>query len=283
MVSDATTVHDLENVLGDAGFWYASAVAAAGAAIVGMRARRAQHEPGIAFVVAVAALVGLRVSQLLVAALVVGVGMLGFGEWVFRAAPRSVRLGVEVPGAAIVAAALPDGSPFWARAALVGVVLLAALAVPGHDVRSPRLVPVLLAIGAVGVYACVPDTEAPIVLLGATLVASAIVLEPRLRPSLGFPAVVGIVAWVAAFGGLGRPGAIVGGLACLGVLLLPVPRARCGRAGEVAAVVVQLGLVAYEARVAGFEHSAGRALTLALPAFAVAWAVLLVVDRVERR
>lgn len=276
-------MHDIENVLGDAGFWYAVAVAAAGAAIVRWRVQRGEHEPGIAIFVAVAVLVGLRVSHLLVAALVVGAAMLAVGEWFFRDTSRSVRLGVEIPGALIVAAALPDGSPFWARAALVAVVLLGALVVPVHDARAPRLVPVLVAIGAIGVYACVPDTEAPKVLLGASLAACAIALEPRLRPGLGFPAVAGVFAWVAVFGGLGRPGAVVGGLACLGVLLLPLPRAPCGRAGVVAAVVVQLALVTYEARVAGFEHSAGRALTLSLPAFAVAGAVLLVVDRRERR
>src|SRR5215207_6458494 len=219
-------VHDVENVLGDAGFWNALIVAAVGAAVVWLRLRQHHHDPGIAAVVTVAGLVGLRVNHVLETQLVVTLALLAAAEWAFRGRTMGVRLVVFTVGAAAVSATLPSGWPGWSRVALILVVVVGAVVGPAHDRLAPRLVPVLLAIGAAGVYLCVPDTEAPKALLGAALAACAIGLEPRLHAGLGLPAAVGLFAWVAAFGGVGRPGSIVGGLACLGVLLLPVPRWR---------------------------------------------------------
>jgi hypothetical protein len=276
-------VHDVENVLGDAGFWNALIVAAAGAAVVWLRLRQHHGEPGIAAVITVAGLVGLRVNHLLETQLVVTVALLGVAEWMFRGRAVAVRLVVFTLGAAMVAATLPSGWPGWSRVALIVVVVVGAFVGPAHDRLVPRLVPVLLAIGAIGVYACVPDTEAPKALLGAVLGACVISLEPPLRASLGLPAAVGLFAWVATFGGLGRPGAIVGGLACLGVLLLPLPRWRPRTGGVVALLLAQAGLVLYESRVAGLEQSAERAFLLSVPAFLVVWLVLAATARVSRR
>ena len=69
---------------------------------------------------------------------------------------------------------------------------------------------------------------------------------------------------------------MIGGVACLGVLLLvPLVRWRPSpRAAVVVLVVVQCALVAYASRVAGFEDSAWTALALCIPAFAIAGVTL---------
>jgi hypothetical protein len=48
-------------------------------------------------------------------------------------------------------------------------------------------------------------------------------------------------------------------------------------------VVAQVVLVAWESRVAGLEQSAGHALLLSVPAFALVWLVLLAAARFEHR
>jgi hypothetical protein len=276
-------VHDVENVLGDADFWYAMLVSAAGIAVVWLRLRQHHYEPGVALVVVVAVLVALRSALLLQNSFVVAIALLVLAELVFRARGLAARLTAFAVAGAVVGATLPSGWPVWSKLTVLAVVTIGALVAPVHDRRTPRAVPPLLLISALGIWACVPDTEAPKVLLGAVVAASVIALEPRLRAAIGLPAVVGVVAWVAAFGGVGRPGSIVGGVACLGVLLLPVPERRPGRVGIVVLVATQIALVVYEARVAGFEVGAERALLLSIPAFGAAGLVLWVSGRLARR
>jgi hypothetical protein len=275
-------VHDVENVLGDAGFWNALVVAGAGVAVVWLRARQHRFEPGVALVVVVAALVGLREGRLLAESFAVALGLVVVAELVFRQQAITARVVAYALAGATVGATLPSAWPLWTRLTVLGVVVVGAFVAPVHDARSPRIVPALLLIGAIGVYACVPDTEAPKVLLGAMVAAAVIGLEPVLRPAIGMPAVVGLFAWVAAVGGVGRPGAVVGGVACLGVLLLPVPRGRVDRWGLVLLVVTQIAVVTYEARVAGFERTAESALLLSVPVFALAALVLWLAGRRAR-
>jgi hypothetical protein len=276
MVSDATAVHDVENVLTDEAFWTAFVIAAVGTGVVWLRLRGAEWEPGFAFVVVVAALAGVRADHNLPNPLVVAVVMLALGEYLTRDEALGARVVVLVPGAVVLGAALPDGWPFWMRATAAGAATLGGLLSIRADERAPRLVPLLFLIGAVGVYACVPDTEAPKALLGALLAGAVLALEPRLRHRCGVAALTGVFVWVAVFGGLGRGGAVVGGIACLGVVvLLPlVPRWSPTRWATVIAVVAQVALVAYVSRVAGFEESAWPALLLSVPAFAAAWVLL---------
>jgi hypothetical protein len=269
-------VHDVENVVDDAAFWVALVVGVVGVALVWLRLRRGRREPGVAVAVALACVVGLRVEHRLPAALVVALVLLLLGEWSTRDAGLLPRVVAAVPGALVLGAALPDGWPFWIRASVVVVALVGGALADGADRVTPRLVPALFAIGAVGIYFCVPDTEAPKVLLGALVAGAAIGLEPRLTSTRGVAMVTALFAWIAGYGGVGRPGSVVGGLACLGVvLLLPVARWRATSAARTVIVLLtQCALVVYESRVAGFEHSAGRALLLSLPGFAVAGVVL---------
>jgi hypothetical protein len=269
-------VHDVENVLSDEAFWTALVIAGAGTAIVWLRLRRAEWEPGVAFVVAVAGLAGLRAEHRMPNPLVVAVVMLALGEYLTRDEGLAARVVGLVPGAVVLGASLPDGWPFWMRVTAAVAATLGGLLAIRADERAPRLVPPLLLIGAVGVYACVPDTEAPKVLLGALLAVAVLGLEPRLRHRCGAAALTGLFVWVATFGGLGRGGSVVGGIACLGVVvLLPlVPRWTPTRWSSVLAIVVQVAVVVYVSRGAGFEESAGSALLLSLAALAAGWVVL---------
>lgn len=272
-------VHDVENVLGDAAFWTAFLVAAVGTLVVWLRLRRFEPEPGVWFVVAVASLAGLDANARLLDPLVAAIVMLAIGEYLARDMSMWARLVALAPGATVVGAALPNGWPLWIRVAAAVVTLGAGVLAVDADRRAPRLTPLLLAIGVVGVYACVPDTEASKAVLGALLAAAVLGLEPRLRHRGGVSAVVGIFVWVAAFGGLGRAGSVAGGLACLGVvLLIPIVRwSTTNRVRVALLVVVQVTLVVYVSRVAGFEESGWSALWLSLAALAVAGVVLRIV------
>ena len=143
------------------------------------------------------------------------------------------------PGALVLGAALPDGWPFWIRTVVSVSAVVGGLLVQDADRALPRPMPLLLAIGALGVYLCVPDTEAPKALLGALLAGAVIGLVPRLRASLGVTMVTGLFVWVVGVGGLGRPGSVVGGIACLGVLvLISVVRWTATAPAHVTALVV---------------------------------------------
>src|SRR6478609_10009460 len=160
-------VHDVENALSDAAFWTALVVAAIGTALVWMRSRRDEFEPGVAFVVLVACCIGLREEHRLPPALVVGLVLLAFGECLARDRAWPVRLVALLPGALVLGASFPDGWPFWMRGVATGAALFGGLLGVDADRRAPRLVPALLAFSALGVYLCVPDTEAPKALLGS--------------------------------------------------------------------------------------------------------------------
>jgi hypothetical protein len=151
--------------------------------------------------------------------------------------------------------------------------------------RELGLLPALLAVTAVGIWATVPDVEAALVLLGAavplTLLGWPGPLAGR-RPApaafgiAGSVAVAAVLAWTVATGGVGRSGSVVGGLACLGLLAVEPavrlldPRRRSPldplerRPGlAVAALATQLVLVALAARVVGRPERAATALVLA--------------------
>jgi hypothetical protein len=89
----------------------------------------------------------------------------------------------------------------------------------------------------------------------------------------------GLLVWMVATDGAARPGSIVGGLACLGVLAVEPPARRlAGRrpGGPLPAPVLaaaHLVLVAVAARVVGRRETVAEALPLALLELAVALAV----------
>jgi hypothetical protein len=273
-------VHGVEHLIDDNAFWVALVLAIVGDGVVSVRARSGRAEPGFAIVAVVASLVGLHIADRFAVALVVGLLLVLGGECCGRRAGCWTRALWLLPGALVIAAALPDGWPFWIRLVTTVAAAVGGSLTVATNVAAPRLVPALFAVTAVGIFYCVPDTEAPAAVVGALAVGCVLVLEPRLRTALGAAALTGIVAWVTAYGGMGRPGSVVGGIACLGVLLLPIGRVRHHSTRWIVPLLaVQVALVVYESRVAGAESSAWAAAALSVPAFVVAAGVLLLMGR----
>jgi hypothetical protein len=303
------------------------------------------------------------------------------GAWAWRRRPGApapvVGVALAAAGAAgIVAATDPPAAlalplPAVAVAAVVAGALLADF---DRRWRRHGLAPLLLAISAAGIYATVPDVEAPLVVLGASLpmallgwpgplapaglpapwrrppapppgglpatrrrgpagrpqppeasaagppAATAAPLPgvagapaPAVPPSppgvagrpapapatpppsvgvVGAVAVAGLLAWTVAAGGAGRPGSVVGGLLCLGVLVVePLarlldPRRRSALArGPVAwtALGAHLVLVAVAARVVGRAGTVAAALPPAGLTLAAALAVALAAGAATER
>lgn len=233
-----------------------------------------------------------RLAQLaagLLGGLVAALACLGLW-WRGRDRPPAVA-GFALAAAAAVGfavAAPPRPSLPWPALVAAAVAVAAALAAFDRRWRSLGLAPVLLAVTAAGIWATVPDVEAALVLLGAALPMALLGWPPFLarrapaRPPPAFGvagslAVAGVLVWAVASGGTGRPGSVVGGLACLGLLAVePAVRAldprrrspldplerRPGLAW--AALAAQLVLVAVAARVVGRPERAATALGLAV-------------------
>jgi hypothetical protein len=198
-------------------------------------------------------------------------------------------LGVALAAAGAAGIALTTDRP--ASLALpVPMLAVAAgavgLALADFDRRWRRhgLLPPLLTVAVAGVWAAVPDVEAALVLLGATLPTAllgwpSLLVRSGQPPSLGVAgalAVAGLFTWMVAAGAAGRPGAAVGGLACLGVLVAePVARRLdrrrrspldllAGRDGPAwAALAAQVPLTALASRVVARPERVTTALLLA--------------------
>ena len=221
--------------------------------------------------------------------------------------PDAPVAGLALAAAGVVALAATGAGaapalpwPAVAAAALVAGVLLADFdrRWRGHGLALP-----LLAVSTAGVYATVPDVEAALVVLGAALPFCllgwpgplALARRGRRPPSLGAAgalAAAGLLTWTVASGGAGRPGSVVGGLACLGLLAVePVARRldprRRGPLGPLerrpalawAVLAAQAVLAGVAARVVGRPERAATALLLAAAEAAVALAAALLLVR----
>lgn len=190
---------------------------------------------------------------------------------------------VAVPFAWLVA--VDASSIAWVRAVVVGSATVGALAAARTDREwgATGVTPLLYAISAAGVFAAVPNTREAAALLGASLPA-ALCGWPLRRARLGAAggaAAAAVLVWVAAAGALGREPAIVGAVACLGLLAaLPAGRWLDGRidphlrwrrrvpAGPVPVLVVQIAVVALASRVAGISSELRIAIPVAVTAAA---------------
>ena len=108
------------------------------------------------------------------------------------ALPRLLRVPfwVGIPLAALGGLAIVDdlAIPYWQRALLVAALAIAAPSAVDTDRRWPGATPALLAISVGGMYATVPDTEAALALLGATVLVAA----------FGWPLRAASLAWPPA-------------------------------------------------------------------------------------
>lgn len=230
---------------------------------------------------------------LLAAALPLAAGVaarrLGVARWW-----PAVALVAAIPGAVVVGDAASLANPWWWVPPLViGTVLVGGAALVDYDTANARsgLAPVLLGMTALATWTTVPDTEQILVVVGAFLPIVALGLPAaRIREGAAGYAVVGLLAWVAAVGGRGRPGAVVGAVACLGILVAePVARRVWrGRAVTpglpwstrgVASIGVHAVVVLLAARVAGLERGADAALGLAAVVLALGTGAMVVVLR----
>jgi hypothetical protein len=222
---------------------------------------------GVAFTVA--GLFAVHQTRAIPASAVIAIG--GIGAIV----AVTTRLGVPTVATAVLI--LPfawvlgtEGGVFTLRWVQIIVVVVASggAAVVAHTDRAWRdeaLAPALLALTVLGVYFTVPDTEEAAALVGVALPLAALGWPLRLSAlgRSGAAASIALVIWVAAIGGRGRPPAIVGSVACLGLLVgLSVGRWLMPRAGAtlarvsrslviVLALAGQLWLVWMGSRLAG--------------------------------
>lgn len=255
---------------------------------------QAQPWAGLAFVAAsVLALVG---EFTLEAGFVLGLLALSIGALLTTEAGPLVRMAAAVPGAIILARSIDVHHPGWATVVMLVVTVAGGVLVADFDraYATTGLPPVLLAVTVLGVYVTTPDTDHAVILAGAVLPVallgalrlglgpgSVLGLGSGLGPGLGVVGsslVAGLVSWVVVTDGAGRPGAVVGGFACLGLLVLEpvVRRASRVRPDTLALATVHVVLVAVCSRVAGLRTPASQALAISAAAY-VAAAVLLVV------
>lgn len=264
-------------------------VAALGIALVVIVGRSARPWAGTAFALAaIAALDDLfRVDVTAIVGLVL---IVAGGHLVARRAPFWQLVAV-VPGTAVLAVAAADlDRPDWAVPMIVGATLAGGALTASFDrvLGARGLAPALLAVTTLGIYLTTPDTEHSAVLLGVALPV-ALLACPWPLATLGVGgsfASVAVVAWVVAIDGLGRDGALVGGIACLGVLVIePAVRALDRRTGPASApvplrysatvVAVHVVLVAVCSRVGGLRSSAIEAFAVCAAAYVIAGAVLV--------
>ncbi len=200
-----------------------------------------------------------------------------------------VMLGTEVwdralgalPGAIVVVYLGDAGSRTAAVVIVLAITLGAALTVDfDTEFRRSAIGLPLLAGSVVGLLMTVPDTERA---FGVVAVALPLIFlgwpKPLISLGPGVAAAVGIIGWVAALAGNGRPGAAIGAVASLGLMLgEPIGRRiansspnallRLALAGPSRALIVVLihGVLVFgAARVAGLQEGALPALFLALP------------------
>ena len=227
--------------------------------------------------------------------------LLGIGGWLaMRMRPRVwarwyvslLRTGIALlPGAIALVIVFPLPDPSWLRWAAGAGALIAGVLVHDFDAaQGPKGAPfAFLALSALAVYYVVPDTELPIVMLGcaAPLVLISVPQPLRRLGPAGAASAMGVFAWVVAVGGRGRAGAVVAGIAAVGILIAeplgrriprpPVsdPRKREARASDRWLVVVavaclaQLALGAYCATIAGREDDPVLALLMCLPVLVI--------------
>jgi len=254
---------------------------------------------GLCFVAAVlAALVRTdRLSGGLVLGVAALVGAGALASVVPHRVPGRAVIGpaLAVPGAWMVVHAEPISEIGWIQG-LLGVCIVVGAALTSDFDRRWRRVgagPVLLAISLFGVYATVPDTEQALVLLGASLPLAlpGLIGRPRALDALGAAGAygaVGLLVWSVGAGGAARHSAIVGGLACLALLVVePIGRSLArgpsrvmgampdSRIGALTALAAgQLALVYVCSRVAGLRDTVTAAALIAGAALLVGVAVL---------
>lgn len=231
--------------------------------------------------------------------LIVGLVLLGAGGTISG-------LAIGPPGTTAVVGLAVSGVGAWSvvedlrfdwapgRPLAAALVVLAGVAVASADRQRADFAigPILVAVSAVGLYLTVPETRQVLVIVAAALPV-AVLGWPSPLAVLGRGgsfATVGVLAWVAVADGRTRPGAWIGALCCLGLLLIePMARHLSGRdlvdrlAGHLSALVLVVlahgVLVLFASRVVGALPSASGAALAAAAGFGLGLGALVAVAR----
>jgi hypothetical protein len=186
-------------------------------------------------------------------------------------APAVVGMALAAPGAWMIVMYGGLADVGWVRllvalGAAVGGALAAAF---DHRWRTSGVPPVILAVSVAGLYLVVPETMQVLVVLGVAVPIALLGLGAVVSlGSAGAYVSAGLLAWTAGIGGAARPSSIVGGLGCLGLLVVePLARMLTGRGSGleviprrwslVALSAIQVVLAGIASRVAGVQRSAG--------------------------
>lgn len=210
-----------------------------------------------------------------------GLALLAFGGALCQLVRLELALtaALAVPGAWLVAGAIEPLGSVWVSWLLFGFVVLGGALVSDLDLHYAErgYGPILLVISLAGMFATLPDTEEILVVFGAAL-PLVLLAWPKAYAFLGaigiFPT-LGLLAWVIAVGARGRESAVIGAVACLGLLVIePVVRRWRGAtvldrlpAGWSKTLVVigaQAIVVLVAARVVGLRDNAETALVIAI-------------------
>lgn len=250
-------------------------------------------------VLAGSALVALLRSDLAGLRLIVGIGALGVLGLV------GGRLGRWWPAVALPAVAVAwwlipslSRSGRWIEPVAVATAVGGGALVAAFDRRwgASGLTIVLFPISLFGVYITVPETGSAIVALGAVL-PLVFLGWPVPAVSFGFGgalAASGLLTWIATTGGTSRPASILGGLACLGLLVLdPVARALAGGRSLIdrihcrwlstsLAACAHFAIVLVASRVAGLRAEAVDAAAIVAVTACVSITVLAIAGRAAR-
>lgn len=188
------------------------------------RRRRGRPCPVAGLLIAAAGGAALLQSQRPMLGLVPGLVALAVAGVVVDAVPRlrSLLPVLALPGAWLVATGV-EVSQAWAPLAVGVAVAGGGALVADFDGRwSVRpLGPALMVVSLAGVFLTVPETREALPVLGAAL-PLAVLGWPASLASLGAGGSLSstaLLAWTVAQGGTFRDTALVGGLACLGMLV----------------------------------------------------------------
>jgi len=228
---------------------------------------------------AIAALVALFVTHHRAMLSLLGLVLVVLGAIVGRWLRSSAFLTV-VPGAALIALALHAPVPDWAAVTCFAAIAVTVPCAVAIDRAAPRVLPILLATTAVGMWGTTPDTEHTRIMVGALVGVVVLVLDRHLGTGAGgTAAVVALMVWASTVDGFPRESAVIGALGCFGaVVLLPLvggARIKFAVVPVVTVSVVQAGIVVASSRAAGLRASATSALLIVAGAWIVATVVLV--------
>jgi hypothetical protein len=154
----------------------------------------------------------------------------------------------------------------WLRIAAPALAVVSALAIRRWgDAYRPQHLGLLFAISAFGIWTTVPDTEGARMLLGAALPMALGTLNTigGWARGGGAFALTGLATWIVALGGETRQASIVGGWACLGLLVavpLILPNRSIAHLNPWVVIAGHTGVVVIAARVIGLQESLAVAL-----------------------